>query len=168
MTLSGVGDLARGRKKMLMISAMRPNEIARTWVALVRKSAVRRTPKTIPTDPPPNVPARPPPLLACISTTRIRRIARTSSTIIKRVNIQATMRCDTNIESLIIPKYVEEINPAPYPPYPQPRNWSSVIEEPASCTPPCTNFSIYFPTKSNSRFTFEPGRAAEIVVLSSV
>jgi hypothetical protein len=55
----------------------------------MRKSAVLRTPKTMPTFPPPKVPARPPPLLDCISITTIRRRQMRISRDINTVNMEA-------------------------------------------------------------------------------
>ncbi len=57
-----------------MIKARAMNVVASIVVARVRKSAVRRTPNTVPKFPPPKEPARPPPLLFCIRITIIRRI----------------------------------------------------------------------------------------------
>ncbi len=47
---------------------------AKIVVALPRKSAVRRTPNTVPAWLPPNDPANPPPLLDCINTTIMSKI----------------------------------------------------------------------------------------------
>jgi hypothetical protein len=57
--------------------------VARTVVVFVRKSDVRRTPKTVPMFAPPKEPARPPPLLDCISTAIISNTLTRISTIIK-------------------------------------------------------------------------------------
>lgn len=63
------------------------NILAKIVVALLRKSAVRRTPNIVPIDAPPNVPANPPPLLACIKTTMISRILMRISIAIRKLNI---------------------------------------------------------------------------------
>ena len=57
-----------------MIKASAMNVVANIVVARVRKSAVRRTPNTVPKFPPPKVPARPPPLLFCIKITIINKM----------------------------------------------------------------------------------------------
>ena len=78
---------AVGRKKMFATRHNPMNKDARIVVVLPKKSAVRRTPKTVPTVPPPNEPASPPPLLDCISTTIISRIDTNISIKTRKLNI---------------------------------------------------------------------------------
>ena len=78
---------ALGRKKMFAIKQMPMNTDARIVVVWLRKSAVRRTPKTVPIVLPPNEPASPPPLLDCIKTTAIRSTETTMSSDTRIVNI---------------------------------------------------------------------------------
>lgn len=61
------------------------NNVANTVVVLVKKSEVRRTPKTVPRLLVPSVPASPPPLLACIKTTIISKTLIRISTTTKKV-----------------------------------------------------------------------------------
>ena len=69
-----------GRKKIFVTRQSPRNIVARIVVARLKKSAVLRTPKTVPIDPPPNDPASPPPLLDCMRTTTINSmLTRTSS-----------------------------------------------------------------------------------------
>lgn len=61
--------------------------VANIVVALLRKSALRRTPNIVPMVAPPNEPAKPPPLLACISTMTTSNILTVISSAIKNPNI---------------------------------------------------------------------------------
>lgn len=56
------------------------NIAARIVVERLRKSAVLRTPNTVPIEPPPNDPARPPPLLDCMRTTMMSKMLTSIST----------------------------------------------------------------------------------------
>lgn len=79
---------------MLMTKLSSINTVANIVVARPRKSAVRRTPKTVPIDAPPNDPANPPPLLDCIRTTIIR------NTLIKISKV-------TKIPNMILPEIID-------------------------------------------------------------
>jgi hypothetical protein len=78
---------ARGNTTRLMKSAITMKRVARMVVVLVKKSDVRRTPKTVPMLLVPSVPARPPPLLACIKITMIKNTLIRISIAIKKVYI---------------------------------------------------------------------------------
>jgi hypothetical protein len=82
-------DWLRDGRRKLITKLSRRNIPARILVNLLRKSAVRRTPKTVPICAPPKVPARPPPLLDCINTTIIRSKLTINSTAIRNPNIKA-------------------------------------------------------------------------------
>lgn len=73
--------------KRLMIRQRTIKTVARIVVDLERKSAVRRTPKTVPTLPPPKDPASPPPLLDCIKMTTMSRKETRSSINSRNVNM---------------------------------------------------------------------------------
>jgi len=61
--------------------------LASVHVDLLRKSAVRRTPNTVPIEAPPNDPARPPPLLDCINTATISKILINNSSVTRIPNM---------------------------------------------------------------------------------
>jgi hypothetical protein len=90
-TLSTVPVDLDGRKKTLITRLMTMNAPARICVPRMRKSAVRRTPNTIPTFPPPKVPANPPPLLDCIRITTIKSRHTRTSRVISSENIVASV-----------------------------------------------------------------------------
>jgi hypothetical protein len=77
-----------GRKKIFAARARSINAHARIHVERLRKSAVRRTPKTVPIPPVPNEPARPPPLLDCIRTTIMSKTLRRISIVTIRPNMK--------------------------------------------------------------------------------
>jgi len=69
---------------------LRPTNIdARIVVDLLKKSAVRRTPNTVPTPLPPKEPANPPPLLDCMRITTINITLINISSVIKKLNIMS-------------------------------------------------------------------------------
>jgi len=71
-----------------MNNARTMKSVARIVVVLVKKSDVRRTPKTVPRLLVPSVPARPPPLLDCIRMAIINRMLITISIAMKNVYIR--------------------------------------------------------------------------------
>ena len=86
-----------------LITKLRTRKMpARIVVILPKKSAVRRTPKTVPICAPPNVPANPPPLLDCIKTTTISKILTITST-------------DTRIPNMVTPFCLSRVSKKPLP-----------------------------------------------------
>jgi hypothetical protein len=83
-----------GKKKIFAIRQRAMKIDARIVVVLLRKSAVRRTPKTVPTVLPPKEPASPPPLLDCIRTTIIRSIEMTISSETMKLNMFSLLVID--------------------------------------------------------------------------
>lgn len=104
--------------------------VARMVVVLLRKSEVRRTPNTVPILLVPRVPASPPPLLACIKTTRTRRMLTRISISINKENISApaidVRRKNPNLVG-VASKYTQQWNEmqAVFFVDPSPRIWLS-------------------------------------------
>src|SRR5258706_10472467 len=90
----------------------RPTKIpAIVHVDLLRKSAVRLTPNTVPMEAPPNEPANPPPLLDCIKTTIISNMLITNSTVTSTPNMFVPSRNDKYcIQDMNIFSELQEIN----------------------------------------------------------
>ena len=158
---------------MLIMRARTPNNNASTCVALIKKSDVRRTPNIIPTFPPPNVPASPPPLLDCIKIAIINNILIITSTAIKKPNIHSPTRFSLEIVGLKYGNVECESRRNPLSLFQKlyPHSLSFSAESAlVTFSPEFTviNRSIYFPIKSNSKFTLLPALSDLNVVFTNV